>query len=821
MTMLAGMSGYLDGLAHDVRTSVRSLRKTRGATLVIVTTLAVGISVAALAFSYTNAAILRPLPYKDAGRLVAISEQDQHFWYHSRVSLSTLESLRRTARTLENVAAYRSSIAFVVQADRALEVSTTAVDSAMFTALRVRPQLGRAFLPSEHRDDSPVVLISDTLWRSMYGSAPDVLGRQLRLGDALYTVVGVMPRGFHFEERTDVWMPLRERLDSSASGAETHYSVIGRLRHGATFADLSRELEVIRAQLASYDPSSYRDVRLVAREDAVYRQTRTWVPLLVILVMVAGALFLIATANVANLLMMRAQTQRRELAVRAALGASRSRMLQRVLSECSLIALASTGLALVVTAFLLRLTRVLTFAMPAWFELSVDTRVLAFLMSVAGIVVIAIGVSPAIAGMRADVVSTLRADAESSATGRRRVRIGRRAVFLQTALASILLVTATLLGVTYSNVTRVDLGYQGDSVLVVDRMFDPGYRPDSGLALASEIELEQHLLRNKGIAAVARVAPFVAFANAKPQADAMLYASASDRPVDEGLRPPSRTRVISDNYFTALGIRLLAGRLFSSADTVGTPPVAVVSRRLSHLLARDEHEDIVGTTIRVGRAGSPLVVVGIVEDVRVPSTSGGQMAYVPSADLYLTERQANARYTQLLIRPSGAASDVQSSETKIVLQSLPNVRAVFVRTLADATGEHRFILKVAGTAIGSTAIVALILAAVGVYAVVAFGVVQRSREIGIRLALGASPTQVRSHLTQDALKFASAGLAVGLAVAAMLGGALRFGQYGVSPLSPPVYLGVAVGFGALVVLSAYYSTRSVSYHSPADSLRSD
>jgi predicted permease len=788
----------MDTLWSDVRLAARSLRRTPGFTATAIVTLTLGIGATSAIFTVMNAALLKPLPYPRPDRVVVLasaansSQTGQLFLY-----------LRERARSVERVAAQRASNGWnLVAGGAGTYVTALQVSTAYFETLGVAPLLGRGFTPAETAFKGPeAVVISEPLWRRALGGRPDAIGQVVQLGATPHTVVGVMPAGFRSIPEAEVWTPMR----TSASDNTLNYRIVARLREGATLADARRELDVLRPGIEREFPRM--NVRRLA--------ATTWLPLrdllgapmrtpLLLLLAAVGVVLLIACVNVAGLQLARALGRRRELATRAALGGTRARLARHVAVEALLLGLAGAIGGLLVAAWGAPALVALVSADAARLVLSgaavdVDWRVFAFTLTVALGSSLVFALAPALLSTRVAPRAVLAEGATTTASGRTAF-LRRTLAVLQVALASVLLVGAGLLIRTLWNLTATDSGFVASNVLV-GRMSLRGTVAD-GAQLAA--------LLDGGVARIRRLPGVVAVAasNGVP----------IERPYNAPLDPPAGGRIsevqsidwryVTPDYFRVFGIQQVAGRLFDDGDRDGAEPVAVVNEAFAR--AYFGRSDVVGETVRLLDVfqDPPRRIVGVVADVKAASGTGLSRGFAFSAlglstapMLFTPAGQASATLVRgaheafamtWSIQTSGASRGLER-EIQLALHAAdPRLPFITVEPMSDVVSHDLDIPRFLTTLLAAFAMVAALLAAVGLYGVMASAGSQRVREIGIRMAFGASALRVLRGFMQEGLLVAVAGLGAGIVGAMLLTDLMAAYLFGVTPLDAPTFAAAAV-----------------------------
>jgi putative ABC transport system permease protein len=831
----------MDATRHDIRVALRGIAARPGVAAMTVATLAVGIGVVTTFFSFVNSALLRPLPYADSRRLVALSEANPRANIaFSRISLPSIEAIRQGVTAFERAAVFRQTYSRLSIGGQVVGVTGTEIDADLLSVLRTQPALGRAFTPQEVRNREPVVLISDSLWRQYFAARTDVVGRSLGVNGTIRQIVGVMPSGFRFDDRSDVWLPLTPPNVSTGGEIDRSYAAIGRLAAGATLDRAREEVHLTGQRLAAARPADYGGWSLVVRDGMVDRGARAWGSFAALVIGAALVVLLVACSNVANLLLARAEERRGEMAIRASLGASRARLIRQNLTESLLLALLAGALGVVLAEWGVNLTGVVVPLehLPSWLRLGIDWRVLAFTFAVSLLTVVGVGLLPAMVATRVDLTTTLKESGDLSATTGRGTRRGRSVIVAELALTIVLFVGATLLARTYRNVTALDPGYQPERVLRLSVNLDSARYAGSSQRHAFEQQLAGRLAATPGIQGVAREGALDGLiadstnrergagrnrgtdtsADITAAPDRRLFLPADvTRSLAAGVHPSPQFRVVSDEYFRVMGMGVTRGRSFDHGDRAESEPVVMVSARLARLVWGDGSP--LGQRLQIGAKGTPLTVVGVVRDVRLLSSRMGIVNADPDPDLYLSERQATAWNTKVLARAAGEPGAVAPRVVEALRSVDPELVPFPIRTLATERQDGVALVRLLGGAVGSFALCALVLALIGIYGVCAYAVARRSRELAIRMALGARASTIVALVVRDGARLVIWGVGTGLVLAAALSRVLTRLLWGVTPVDALTYSSVAALFTVVALVACYLPARRTTRLQPVSALR--
>jgi putative ABC transport system permease protein len=817
---------WLAELRQDVRFGFRQLARSPGFALLTVLMLALGIGASTAIFSIVNGVLLRPLPFPQPDRLVAVYQVDVE-GTQGQFSHPNFVDLKERSGSFAALAEYASSFVPVLVGETAVRVPVARVSSDFFPALGVRAAVGRTFLPEEFGTGEPVVVVSDAFWRQHLAASRDLAAMTVRVGDQPLTVVGVLPPGIRFPGSAELWGPQGRTADETRTGH--NWQVVGRLRAGVSPQAASRELrEIGRALKARYgDDTMMMGAAAVPLHEVIVGGVR---PMLLVLVGGAGVLLLITCANVVNLLLSRTAARQRELAVRRALGAGRARLVRQFVGESLVLTLAGgvmgAALAFVGMRALLALE---PGRLPRVGEVRVDTAALLFALGVSVVAAAAIGLIVALRASDGSVWGALAEESRGSSGGAASHRMRSALAVGQVALTLVLLVGAGLLTRSFVRLMAVDPGYRTTDAVVMDVVI-PWATSEEEKARSMRLhgELLARLAEIPGVTAAGSV-------NILPLGNEGTGSSGSFVRVDRSetvrdfdeltrlMREPGRAgdavyRVASGGYFPAMGIPLVRGRLFDDRDTPQTPHAAVISRSLAE--REWPGQDPVGKWIQYGGMDGdlrPFVIVGVVGDVREKSLDAE-----PEPAFYANVRQRPAGVfgPQNIILQGGDPQAVSAVARGIVREVNPGVPVRF-RTLegvfSASLSERRFSLLLMGV----FAVTALVLAVTGIYGIISYLVAQRTREIGIRLALGAPVGAVRGMVLRSGVLLAAAGVALGL-VSALAATRLLSGLlFGIGTRDPLTFVAVPLLLLGVAALASYVPARRTTRVDPIIVMRAE
>ncbi|HSL20542.1 MAG TPA: ABC transporter permease [Vicinamibacterales bacterium] len=794
-------------LVRDIRYAARQLRMNPGFTAVAILTLAVGIGSTTAIFSVVNGVLLRPLPYAEPDRLVRVHEIVPQYGRFS-VAPATFLDWRRQNTVFERIAAFSPGSGTITDASGPERVSSAGVSWDMFDLLKVEPTLGRRFIDQEGtpgRND--VIVISHGMWQQRFGGERSVLGRAVTLNGRPASIVGVMPAGFYFPSReTQIWTPLA--FDPAKATRGGHFlGVIARTRAGVSVEQAGAEIKTISERLARQYPASSANesAEVVALHENVVGRVR---PALLTLLAAVGVVVLIACANVANLLLVRASARGKEIAIRSALGAGRRRLARQMLVESLALALAGGALGVLLAYFAVRPIQVLgAGSVPRVNDVSIDATVLAFAVLLSLATGALFGLAPSWHASRADVAEVLKDGARSSSSARGGWIRGGLLV-AQVALSMMLLVGATLLLRSFVRVTSVDPGFRADHVLAFRLSLPRSSYPEfhNLAAFYDRLLQELHARPDVKAAGIAQTLPM--------RGDYMLSFSIEGRPVPQsGVQPSANYRAVTPGYFEALSIPLVRGRAFTARDAANAPMVAIVDR--AFVRRHFPSEEPIGRRIDIGNGTDGFYeVVGVVGDVRHDSLDAapGPTMYVPMAQDLFGDVWVVARATG---DPAGLAPEARA----IVRKLDPGLPAYSAGPLAEVLSEAVATRRFSMLLLVAFALSALFLSAVGLYGVVAYSVSQRTTELGVRMAMGARPADLLRMVLAYAMKLTLGGLVIGLAGSLALSRWVASLLFEVTPFDPVSYAATAVVLLAVATLAGYVPARRATRLDPLFALR--
>ena len=806
----------MDTIVQDLRYAVRTLLKSPGFTLLALVTLALGIGANTAMFSVVDAVLLRPLPYREQGRLVYLTEKSPQLGT-MMVAYPDYLDWRTETRTFEDLAVYnRYQNLNLTGAAEPERIPTALVTANVFRVLGARPALGHDFAPDEDRRGAPrEVMLSDGLWRRRFGADASIVGKTVSFDGQSYTVVGVMPRDFVFGAGVEQWAPLGPVLDDNWMNRGNHLGLVavGRMKPGVTVAQATQDIAAVARRLEQQYPASNGGigVNVYLMNDVAVGGTR---PALLSLLGAVGFVLLIACANLAHLMLARATRRQREVALRAALGASRGRLLRQFLTESLLLALLGGALALLLAWWGTGLLRAFGAGrIPRAGSIAVDARVLGFTLGVSILTGLAFGVVPALRVARTALHDALKEGARTTDAGPGRHRLRSFLVTGEVALSFVLVIAAGLLVRSIVNLQRVHTGFDAAGVLVADIAlprvkYAPG-EPAHGF-------FRQVLERLHAIPAVryAAVASPMPFGQGGWQAGITIDGVAEPGP---GQNPLVDAALVSADYFRAMGIPLLAGRFFTDQDDGRVAGAVIVNAAMAKRFWPGR--PAVGGRIHFGPASANepwLTVVGVVGDVKQEALEED-----PRPTFYLSYLQHDVSTLTVVVRSGGDPAQLVP-ELRDAVRSVDRDQPLFGvstlgRLVAESEAPRRFMMSLFGLFAG----LALVLAAVGTYGVMVNLVAQRTHEMGIRIALGARADDVLALVVGQGMRAVAAGLAAGAIIALALTRLVARLLYGVSATDLPTFVVAALVLTGVGVLACWVPARRAAKVDPMVALRSE
>jgi len=807
---------------NELRYALRQMKNSPGFAAVVIVTLALGIGANTTVFSIVDAVLLRPLPFAQPERLVEVqSREGNKTFIGGAVSYPDFFDWRAQNHSFAGLMSYHDDSATLTGTERAVHLDGEVVSWEMLPLLGVRPEQGQGFRPEDEKLGTRVALISHALWVSQFGSDPRVVGRTMHLSGEAYTIVGVMPGSFRFPvyaPKNDFWTTLAVDNDGTPHAATANrgshsMSVMGRLKPGVTVAEADTEMKAIAARLAAQYPDTntkHNSAQVDSELRALLGDTRT---LLLVILGAVGLVLVIACGNVANLLLARAREREREMAMRSALGASWAHLVRQLLVESALLGVlggaAGCALAFAATPAVLRL---IGSSVPRAADAGVNLPALGFALAVSLLSGLAFGLAPAVAAARSDLLSPLQAGGRADTGGRH--RLGSAVIVGQVALGIVLTAGAGLLVTSFLHLSHNDEGFNPDRVLTF--LFET---PDARYAHTRPQFYSRYFEKLRALPGVQAAAGSMLL----PMTDNSAHVSFQDpeHPVSKGLQPSTSLDVVSDGYFHTMQIPLVAGRDFSAQDTVESPQVMIVSQAFAERFFPGEN--VLGKKLKPGAGnGAPegpawRTIVGVVGDIRHGATSREMepMYYLPASQL------STWCCLYSVVRTGMDPLSLEPDAQLLVASMDGDIPMTDVHTMRDLIGLELAQPRFAMVLLGAFAALALVLTVVGLYGVMAYSVARRTREIGLRLALGAERARVMRMVLRDAGVLLALGISIGLVAALFSGSLLTKMLYGAGPRDPFILAAVCAGIAIAGILAAYLPALRAASIEPMQALRTE
>ena len=795
---------------QDLRYGLRVLRTSPGFTLVAVIALALGIGANTAIFSVVNKVLFQPLPYADPDRLMMIRETALPKFPEFSVAPGNFLDWQKQNTVFSRMAAYNGVAYILVGGSEPERLRANRVTAELFAMLGVKPALGRDFLAEENQEGKgKVAILSHGFWQRRFGGDARIVGQTLTLSGQPYTVVGVMPAGFQFPDAaTELWVPMAFTAQETQNHGGHYIAAIGTLKPGVPVEQAQASLATIAQRLAEQYPDSNAgwSVKVIPMQEYFVRDIK---PALLVLLWAVAVVLLIACANVANLLLVRAAARQKEISIRAALGASRGRVVRQLLTESVLLAIVGgvVGLALAYGGLVLLLT-LAPEGLPRIKEVAIDKSALGFTFALTMLTGVVFGLVPALQASRPNLNETLKEGGRGGSEGRKRQRLRSTLVVVEIAMALVLLVCAGLLIKSFARLQAINPGFNPKNVLVTG----------IGLPQAKYKEDNQKLAFYNGLLAGISTLPGVQAAGVTQSlplaGDYILGFYIQGRPpYKPGEGPSTNYYAVSPDYFKAMGIPLLRGRIFNDRDVEGAPRVAIINETMAKRFFADE--DPIGKRIHVTNGPETFrEIVGIVGDVRQYG-----LDRTPPLQTYEPHMQAAFSGMSLVVRTAGDPTNLSAGvrgQVKTIDKDQPvsNIRTM-EQIVSSSVADRRFSMLL----LGVFAAVALILAAVGIYGVMAYSVSQRTHEIGIRLALGATARDVLRLVVGQGMLLAIVGVIIGLAASFGVTRWISTMLFGVSTTDVAIFSAIPLLLAAVALVACLVPARRATKVDPIVALR--
>jgi len=802
-------------LWQDIKCAVRMMRKNLSVTAIVVVVLALGIGANAAIFSVVNAALLRPLPYPDPDKLVFLTEETPSVPQLS-ISYPNFLDWREQNKVFSGIGAIQFRSLNLQGTDEPERLEGRGVSAEFFDVLGVRPEMGRSFAPEEDRAGAhPVCIMSHGLWERRFGSDPAIINKQVTLSGASYTVIGVLPASYAFSGPTDVFVPIGLRADEMKDrGGHPGIYAIARLKAGVTVETARAELIAMAQRINAQYGTVGGSATLRPLQETFVGPVRT--PLLILLGAV-GFVLAIGCANVANLLLARAAVRQKEMAIRAALGAGRMRIIRQLLTESVLLSLAGGIAGLLLAAWSMDLLRSASAnSLPITAVIKLDTTVLVFTFLVSVVTGMVFGLAPALAVAKSDLHDTLKEGGRGSGPGARRAWLRNALVVSEVALSLVLLVGAGLLVKSFGRILDTDPGFKPQNLLTMQLAVNTN-KDEGAKALNLFNDLAGRIKRLPGVESAA-------FSNGIPLGAAgdTSFAIVGRPKLEPSKQPQTMLYIASPDYLQTMGIRLIKGRFFTMQDTQHSPRVAVVDETfarqqfpieepLGHYVAGD------------GKDNPDAEIVGVVAHVK---HFGLDVPEPIQPQLYLPFNQAPneliprlSRRMTVVVRTTTDPLSVISAVRRELQALDPNQPVFNVSTMETNLDQSLATERLSMGLFAVLASLALILAAVGIYGVMSYTVMQRTHEIGIRMAIGAQRHDVFTMVIGRGMKLVMTGVALGLIGAFSLTRLMRTMLFGVAPTDPVTFVSIAILLTAIAMVACYVPGRRAMKVDPLRALR--
>jgi putative ABC transport system permease protein len=746
-------------LIQDLRYALRMLWKNLGFTMVAVVALALGIGANTTIFSAVNALLLRPFSFTDADALVVIWERPPNTSYRNMVSPANFLDVREQQTSFSHVAIYNNNSINLTEGDKPERLEVAAVSPEMFSALDVRAALGRTFMKEEEQEGrDKVAILTHDFWRRRYAADPSILNRTLMLNGQPYTVVGIMPEDFNFPPNNgDILLPFGI-TDKTREERGNHYvRMLGRLKPGVSFAQANAELGAIAERLRAQYPDTNSN-RTIAVESLKADYIRGPRPGLIVLLGAAGFVLLLACANVANLLLVRAASRQKEIAIRMALGAGRLRLIRQLLTESVLIALFGGALGLLIAVWGIDLMTVsipssLSRYLPGWKNVGIDAEVFWFTLGVSILTGIIFGLAPALQATKTDFNEALKDGGRTSGGSFSHNRLRGMLIVAEVAISLTLLIGAGLMIKSFYEILKVEPGFKSESVLVMDVAL-PRLKYEDKTARVNFYQ--QAVERVGALPGVQQAGATNILPLSRSNTDSAFSVVGRPQP-EKGREPQANFRVISPHYLEAMNIPLQRGRHILETDRADTQRVLVINEFLARKFFPDE--DPLGKRLNFGSDDPKehYEIVGVAGNIKHES-----LVEETVAEVYVPLTQEPWYSMSIVVRSAGDPLQLAGAVQREI-QAIDKDQPVYnVRTMGRVVSESLAPQRVVMGMLGVFALIALVLASVGIYAVMSYAVTQRTHEIGIRMALGAQPRDILKMIVRQGMLLAVVGVALGL-----------------------------------------------------------
>jgi len=809
----------MDSIIKDIRYGARGLWKHPGFTAIVVITLALGIGASTAIFSVVDSVLLRRLPYRTAERIVAIQEFGKE-GKRGQITSANFLDWRAQNTVFEHLAAIKTTTTNLALSDQAERIDLAQTNANFFDVFGITPQYGRLFIPAdEQAGHAPVVVVSHALWQRRFAGDPTLIGKPITLDGMNYTVVGIAPPGFQYPDKTELWLPPLRLVPELFPGQDVtqtrrmgYLAAVALLKPGVSQQQAAGEMETITARLRQQyaDTNNVRFNRVVSLHEHVVGDTNK---LLWLLLGAVTFVLLIGCANVANLLLASGASRQKEIAIRTALGASRWRVMRQLFTESTMLALTGGAVGLLIAFWgLAAITKLLPTDFPRLNEIHIDLRILGFTFVASVLTGILFGLAPALQISRADVQDTIKETGRGTSGSRRQSRFRQALIVVEVALSVVLLVGAGLLFRSFMHLQAVNTGFSSQQVLTARLTpAGPNYRTNAdGMRFYNQVLEKLSNVPGVQDAGIINTLPL----DKGPTSGFRV----EGRPVTTPDKWPSvNYRVVSANYFNAMGIPVMQGRAYTDRDDGNAPRVMIVNQKLARDIFPDENP--VGKRITFGNVDSnqqPVwwEIVGVVANVR-----SLELREEPAPELYFSALQELWPNMSLVVRSSVEPASLSGSLRQIVNEVDKSVPVSSVKTMDHVVSESitqpRFNLFL----LGLFSTVAMLLSVAGIYGVTAYGVTQRTHELGIRIALGAQVGDVLKMILGQGMAVIGIGIVLGLVAAFALVRLLRSLLFGVGENDPLTFVAITLVLLLVALIACYIPARRATKVDPLEALR--
>jgi predicted permease len=805
----------MDRIRQDLRFAFASLRRSPGFAITVVLVMALGIGVNSMMFTVVRGVLMQALPFPQPDEIVQlVASNPSRGWTDGSMSAPDIRDVAERSRTLQGVTAYLESQAYLTLGGDPQRFRSTLAGDGLPGALGVQPALGRWFRPEECRTGNTfgAVVLGWRIWQEHFGGDRDVLGRTVRLNGRVREIVGVMPQGFRFPETSDFFTPMAVD-DSTDTRGGRYISGVARLAPGARPRQAAAELAKISADLARQYPGTNEGVTLepVVLRDHLNRQMR---PMMLLLSLAVGFVLLIACANVANMLLARSTVRQREVGVRLALGATRGRLVQQMLTESLLLSLAGGLLGILLGQWGLELTLAsIPEEFPYWMHFELDRGVLVYSLALSVLTGVAFGLAPALHATGGDTSHALREGSAGSGESPSRRRLRNGLVVAEVVLAVVLLVGSGLMVRSFLHMAGQASAVRGEGVLTGAVTLPYAVFPGAEQKAQFFRELRGSLAALPGVESVG-AALNMHLGNS--QWTMVVQREGVDGPEMQKW-PQLAFNVITPGYLGTMGIPLRRGRDFTDADSEKAPRVCVVNASAARQLWPGQ--DPIGRRWRYSEADSSswVTVVGVIPDLRQRAAADAQ--FVP--EVLVPHAQRSEQTLVWAIRTQAGPGPTAAAVRRLLRERSPDVPFYSVRSFGEHMRNATWPLRVYSQLLGVFSVLAMLIAALGIHGVMAYAVAQRTREIGIRMALGAARADVHRLVVGQAMRLTLAGIGLGVAAAYGLTRFMANQLFGVRPDDPPTFLGVALILAASGLVAAWIPASRATRVNPVVALRAD